>query len=99
MEWHIKPAGGQITTAYTEAVHRDRGGPEPKAPAGRMLNPEELQAELQGAIVVEELAIGDESAEGGKTAESVAVLVQPTATFNGRIPDWITDVKQAQAEG
>src|SRR5688500_8949632 len=99
IETHIKAAWEQITTAYTDAVERHRGGPSPKTPAELILNPEELQAELQGAIVVEELAIGDESAEGGKTAESVAVLVQPTATFHGRIPDWITDVKQAQAEG
>ena len=91
---HVKTAWEHINTSYTDAVERHRGGPPPKPPAQLALTAEELQREVAAAIVVEELAIGDEAAAG-----STQVSTQPTATFHGRIPDWIADVKAAQASG
>ena len=97
---HVKAAWEQIATSYADAVERHRGGPAPRRPEELLLAADELQAELSIATVVEELAIGDPLAEGGRpTAEGVAVHAQPTATFHGRIPDWIADVRNAQAEG
>ena len=46
------------------------------------------------AVVVEELEIGD-----APVAPATIVSTQPTAVFHGRLPDWIADVKNAQANG
>jgi transcription-repair coupling factor (superfamily II helicase) len=92
VEHHVKTAWEHLNTSYADAVERHRGGPAPRQPADLTLTPDELQAELTNATIVEELAIGDE-------ADRVAVLTQPTATFHGRIPDWVADVKTAQANG
>ena len=90
VENHIKAAWEQINTSYADAVERHRGGPEPRPPAELLLTAQELQSELLNATIAEELAIGDD-ATGGTAASS-----QPTATFHGRIPDWVADVKNAQ---
>ena len=90
----VKTVWEHINTSYTDAVERHRGGPEPRQPAELLLTPEELQRELGNAVVVEELAIGDEPPAG-----SVQVSTQPTAIFHGRVPDWIADIKSAQANG
>ena len=63
-----------------------------------ILSEEELKAELASAVVVEELSIGelaDRWRAGTRNCQTVAA--QPTAVFHGRIPDWIADVKSAQA--
>src|SRR6185436_20930156 len=36
---------------------------------------------------------------GEPAPNQLPLSVQPTATFHGRIPDWINDVKTAQANG
>src|SRR5688572_22714018 len=90
VENQVKAAWEQISTSYADAVERHRGGPEPRLPNELLLSLEDLQGELENATIVEELAIGDDA--GG-------LSTQPTATFHGRIPDWIADVKTAQANG
>ena len=90
VENHAKAAWEQISTSYADAVERHRGGAEPRLPNELLLSLEDLQGELENATIVEELAIGDDA--GG-------LSTQPTATFHGRIPDWIADVKAAQANG
>ena len=96
VENHVKSAWEHINTSYADAVERHRGGPEPRRPADLMLAPEELQGELANAVVVEELEIGD---QGSGVGQRVDVSSRPTAIFHGRIPDWIADVKNAQANG
>src|SRR5687768_10692310 len=93
VENHVKAAWEQVNTSYADAVERHRGGPEPRPPSELLLTAEELQAELATATILEELAIGDDASSG------ITVSSQPTATFHGRIPEWIEDVKSAQAEG
>src|SRR5687768_4316556 len=85
VESHVKAAWEQFTTSYGDAVERHRGGPEPALPNALMMSWDELQAELANATIVEELAIGDDASTGH------AVSSQPTATFHGRIPDWVAD--------
>jgi transcription-repair coupling factor (superfamily II helicase) len=105
---HVKTAWEQITTSYSDAVERHRGGPEPLLPADLILSEDELKAELANAVLVEELAIEEPSLAGGtatfalrasadRKVPPLQVSVQPTAVFHGRIPDWIADVKSAQA--
>jgi transcription-repair coupling factor (superfamily II helicase) len=93
VENHVKSAWEQITTSYGDAVERHRGGPEPALPNALMLSWDQLKTELANATIVEELAIGDDASAGN------AVSSQPTATFHSRIPDWVADVRNAQAEG
>ena len=90
VENHVKAAWEQIATSYADAVERHRGGPQPRLPNELLLSWQDLQGELENATTVEELAIGDDGGE---------LSTQPTATFHGRIPDWIADVKTAQANG
>ena len=97
VESHVKTAWEQITTSYSDAVERHRGGPEPLPPADLILSEDELKAELASAVVVEELAIEDSSLAGGTEVPPLQLSTQPTAVFHGRIPDWIADVKSAQA--
>jgi transcription-repair coupling factor (superfamily II helicase) len=92
VETQIKAASEHINTSYADAVERHRGGPAPLPPNQLQVTWEELQSEFTNATVVEELAIGDQ-------LQGTALSSQPTATFHGRIPDWIADVKNAQAEG
>jgi transcription-repair coupling factor (superfamily II helicase) len=96
VEQQIQTTWEHVSTSYADALERHRGGPEPKRAADLMLTPEDVQTELANAVVVEELEIGDEGSEIG---EHIAVSTLPTATFHGRIPDWIADVKHAQASG
>src|SRR5687767_6843496 len=93
VENHVKAAWEQVNTSYADAVERHRGRPEPRPPSELLLTAEELQAELATATILEELAFGDDASSG------ITVSSQPTATFHGRIPGWIEDVKSAQAEG
>jgi transcription-repair coupling factor (superfamily II helicase) len=97
VEAHIKAAWEQIGTSYADAVERSKAV-EPPPPAELLVAEEEIAAELASAVIVEELAIGDQGS-GISDQGSLAVSVQPTATFHGRIPDWINDVKTAQANG
>ncbi len=111
VENHIKSAWEQIGTSYSDAVERSKpfdsrsdpadrllrtaaiaAGPVP-APTDLLVTEDEVIAELANAVVVEELAIRDQG------SGELALSVQPTAIFHGRIPDWVNDVKTAQANG
>ena len=92
VENQVKTAWEHVNASYIDAVERHRGGPAPKQPPEVMLTPDELQGELANATIVEELAIGDE-------ISGTVVSTQPTAIFHGRIPEWIADIKAAQANG
>jgi transcription-repair coupling factor (superfamily II helicase) len=96
VENHIKAAWDQIGISYADAVERHRGGPEPRPPADLLLTADELKTELANATIVEELEIGD---PGSGIRDRAVLSSQPTATFHGRIPDWLADVKDAQASG
>jgi len=99
VENHIKGAWEQIATSYADAVERSKG-PDPPQPTDLLVAADDVDAELATAIVLEELAIGDQGPGIGDQGPGVLALsVQPTATFHGRIPDWINDVKAAQASG
>jgi transcription-repair coupling factor (superfamily II helicase) len=97
LEKQIDAAWEQARASYGDAVERHRGV-EPPAPETLFIPADEIKAQLADAVVVEELAI-----ELGTAAQPdprhVEVSTQPTAVFHGRIPDWIADVKAAQANG
>ena len=90
VEKHIKSAWEQIATSYADAVERAKGV-EPAQPTDILVTEEEVAALLVDAIVVEELGIGETA--------GLQLSTQPTAIFHGRIPDWVNDVKLAQANG
>ena len=91
---HIREAWEHVSASHADAVERARG-PEPPQPTDLLVSEAELSQELSAAIVVEELALG----EAEDTSGRLTVSVQPTTTFHGRIPDWITDTKAALANG
>jgi transcription-repair coupling factor (superfamily II helicase) len=94
VEKHIHDAWEHIGASYADAVERAKGL-EPPQPTELLLTEKAIAAEFANAIVVEELGLGGEESD----AAHLAVSAQPTATFHGRIPDWISDLKSAQANG
>jgi transcription-repair coupling factor (superfamily II helicase) len=106
VENHIKAAWAQIATSYADAVERSKGV-EPPQPTALLVAEDEVAAELASAVVLEELEVGDQgsgigdqgSGIGDQGSGNLSLSVQPTATFHGRIPDWIADLKSAQANG
>jgi transcription-repair coupling factor (superfamily II helicase) len=97
VENHIKSAWEQIGASYGDAVERAKGSDVPE-PTALLIGEDEIATELANAVIVEELAIGDQGA-GIRDQGQLAVSVQPTGTFHGRIPDWVNDVKASQANG
>jgi transcription-repair coupling factor (superfamily II helicase) len=97
VENHIKKAWELIGAQYGDALERARGAGI-AAPADLIVGEDEIAAEFAAAIVLEELAIGEPGA-GSREHAHLSVSVQPTATFHGRVPDWVNDVKAAQANG
>ena len=101
VENHIKSAWEQIATSYADAVERAAAyapGSVP-APADILVTEDEIAAELSHAVVVEELSLTESGTSNAEHGTAVELSVQPTATFHGRIPDWLNDVKTAQANG
>jgi transcription-repair coupling factor (superfamily II helicase) len=99
VENQVKAAWEHINASYSDAVERHRAGPEPPVPDQILLTWEQVQGELASATVVEELAIDDGSPADAVDPLHLHVSTQPTATFHGRIPEWVADVKNAQGEG
>jgi len=97
VENHIKAAWEQIATSYADAVERSKAV-DPPQPTSLLVTEEEIAAYLANAVVVEELAIGDQGSGIGDQGQ-LSVSVQPVASFHGRIPDWVNDVKTAQESG
>jgi transcription-repair coupling factor (superfamily II helicase) len=88
---NVEAAWEQVGTSYADALERSKT-PTVIAPLEEVvLSADEVAAQLASAVVVEELAIGDQG--------QLQVSVQPVSSFHGRIPDWIADVKTAQANG
>ena len=105
---HVATIWEQTEASYAEREARTDGRPR-KAPAELMLSPEEVEHELAGAVVLEELAIdsGDGSRETGDglqasnppSPQALHISNQPTPSFHGRIQDWVADVRAAQERG
>src|SRR5688572_10878402 len=98
VENHIKDAWEQIGTSYPDAVERAKG-PEPPPPTDLLVTEDEVATELARAVVLEELSLTESGTRSPDAGTAVEVSVQPTATFHGRVPDWVNDVKAAQANG
>lgn len=80
----------QIVASHEDAVRRGRTVPDPDA----LIVPWTAIAErLHTATVLEQLAIDE---EGG---DATHVAVQPAAEFQGRIPDWVEDLRKAHERG
>jgi len=96
VENHINSVWEQMAVSYGDALERGKHATVVPEPTGLLLTADEAAAELASAVVLEELSI--ESGTGSREP-GTELFVQPTATFHGRIPDWVNDVKSAQANG
>ena len=94
---HVKAAWEQIATSYSDAVERSRGV-DPPDPMSLLMTEDEVAHALTDAVVLEELALGDQGPGPGDQG-ALTLSVQPTAVFHGRIPDWVADIKAAQENG
>jgi transcription-repair coupling factor (superfamily II helicase) len=91
VEKQVLAAWEQIETSYADALERQKGAPK-APPAELMLSWAEVELALEGATVLEELAIGDQGT-------GTELSVQPVASFHGRIADWVADARAAQERG
>ncbi len=80
----------QIEASYTEAKERGKNVPPP---SDVIVGWEEAIGRLRGATALEQLAI-DES-----DAPASHVSCQPIAEFQGRIPDWVDELKKSRERG
>ncbi len=105
VEANVSAGWEQIGTSYADALERTKTPTLIAPPTELVLSADEVMSSLASAAVVEELEIGDQGAgtrdqePGRREQGELAVSVQPAASFHGRIPDWINDVKTAQANG
>jgi transcription-repair coupling factor (superfamily II helicase) len=86
--------GGSLRTAAQSAAGAAR-----VPPAELMLTREEVDAQLAGATILEELGVDDSAAGAEAPALRTSVSAQPVASFHGRIADWVADVRDAQQRG
>ncbi|HUF24977.1 MAG TPA: transcription-repair coupling factor [Vicinamibacterales bacterium] len=81
----------QIAASYAEAQQRGRIAPPPSE---LVVSWDDVLARLKGATALEQLAIDeDEAAPAGH------VSCQPIAEFQGRIPDWVEELKKSRERG
>jgi transcription-repair coupling factor (superfamily II helicase) len=80
----------QIAASYEEAQRRGRRAPPPES---LVLDWNEAAGRLKGATALEQLAIDDDS------APAAHVSSQPAAEFEGRIPDWVEDLRKSRERG
>jgi len=102
VEANLAAGWEQIGASYADALERTKTPTLIKPPTELVLSADEVTAALASAAVVEELEIRDQIGDQGsglRDQGELAVSVQPAASFHGRIPDWINDVKAAQASG
>ncbi len=99
VENHIKSAWEQVSGSYADALERSKTPTVIAPPTELLLGADEVAEQLASAIVVEELSITGGSADPPLQPSSLELSVQPVASFHGRIPDWVSDVKAAQANG
>ncbi|MEX2272267.1 MAG: transcription-repair coupling factor [Vicinamibacterales bacterium] len=81
----------QIAASYEDA--RQRGRPAPP-PSSLVITWEEARVRLKGATSFEQLAIED---AGAALADHVPS--QPVAEFQGRIPDWVDELRKSRERG
>ena len=101
----VETACTQVATSYADREARADGRTRP-TPTELMLSWAEVEVELEGATVIEELAIGDRGSGIGDRGSGISdqasglhVSCQPVPAFHGRIQDWVGDVRQAQDRG
>ena len=98
VQGNVTAAWEQIGTSHADALERTKTPTLITPPTELVLAPDEISAALATGVIVEELEIGDQGSGIADPGE-LAVSVQPVSSFHGRIPDWIADVRTAQANG
>ena len=97
VEKHLDTAWEQLNAQHAEAEARQKGVSK-APPAEQMLTREEIDQQLAGATILEELEIGAPGA-GRRAPGELTISAQPVAQFHGRIADWVADVREAQQRG
>jgi transcription-repair coupling factor (superfamily II helicase) len=80
----------QIAASYEDAQQRGRPAPPPSA---LVIGWDEARARLKGATSFEQLAIEDAAAPADHVSS------QPVPEFQGRIADWVDDLKKSRERG
>ncbi len=93
----------QVRASFDERSGDKTPSRERRTPAELLLSWAEIRPVLEGAVTLEELGVGtaDDIARGTEHPAPGAfhIACQPAQEFRGRIPDWITDVRQARDRG
>jgi transcription-repair coupling factor (superfamily II helicase) len=79
----------QVRASYGEALEKGRRVAEP---AELMIEWTTAEAWLDGATALETLALGD-------AAQARHISSQPAIEFNGRVPDWVAEIRRGRERG
>jgi transcription-repair coupling factor (superfamily II helicase) len=79
----------QVSASYEDALSK---GTRVKPPSELVIDWEAAEAALAGATDLESLAIGDD--EGARH-----IACQPALEFNGRVPDWVAEIRRGRERG
>ena len=92
---HIDTAWEQVEASFeAQRAPAQPAAALKAAPAELMLSRGEIETQFAEAIVLEELAIGEQ-----ESGIALRLLTQPVPSFHGRIADWVADVRTSQERG
>ena len=86
----------QVLASYEEARGKGNKVAEPSA---LVVSWSEAQAWLEGATLLETLALEEGTASGGSAAGPRHIGTQPAQEFSGRVQDWVAEIRRARERG
>ncbi len=89
---HGEKLSQQIHASYDEAVAK---GNRALPPSEIVVEWPEVRSRLQQAVALESLEIGADDAPG----QSLHVSCQPAMEFNGRVQDWVAEIRRGRERG
>jgi transcription-repair coupling factor (superfamily II helicase) len=79
----------QIGASHDEAVRKGQRVPPP---ADLVVDWDAIESRLDGAAVLETLAVGDEG-------DSLHIASQPALEYSGRVQDWVEEIRRGRERG
>ena len=94
-----RAAWEQIGTSYADARRTSEGADAVREPTDSARHGRRDRRRARERRCARRARDRDQGSRDRGSGARCQLSVQPTATFHGRIPDWINDVKPAQANG
>jgi transcription-repair coupling factor (superfamily II helicase) len=86
----------QIHDSHEEATAK---GHRVAPPGELIVDWPEVSGWLQGATALETLEVADGGTTGGASSDATHVSCQPALEFNGRVQDWVAEIRRGRERG